>query len=247
MLSQRFAGKVALVTGGASGIGRAVVNRFLSEQAKVIVWDIDAKKIDTCRQELGASGLVQQVDVTLAESIEGALAEAMSHFGQVDIVVNAAGIVGPNGPFWLTTPEEWDRVMSVNVRGTFLVSRAATPHLIQRGWGRIVNMASVAANEGPKNLSAYSSSKGAVVALTKSMGKDLANTGVLVNALTPALIATDLINQLTPEYYAAALSKIPMGRAGTVVEVAAMAAWLCSTECSFSTGACFDLSGGRGT
>ena len=225
MLSQRFAGKVALVTGGASGIGRAVVNRFLSEQAKVIVWDIDAQKIDTCRQELGASGLVQQVDVTLAESIEGALAEAMSHFGQVDIVVNAAGIVGPNGPFWLTTPEEWDRVMSVNVRGTFLVSRAATPHLIQRGWGRIVNMASVAANEGPKNLSAYASSKGAVVALTKSMGKDLANTGVLVNALTPALIATDLINQLTPEYYAAALSKIPMGRAGTVVEVAAMVAW----------------------
>jgi 3-oxoacyl-[acyl-carrier protein] reductase len=247
MLPQRFADKVALVTGGASGIGRAVVHRLVSEQAKVIVWDIDPLKMNACREELGASGLVQHVDVTQPDSIDPALTQALAHFGQVDIVVNAAGIVGPNGPFWLIAPEEWDRVMRVNVRGTFLVSRALSPHLIQRGWGRIVNMASVTANEGPKNLSAYSASKAAVVGLTKSMGKDLADTGVLVNAVTPALIATDLLHQLTPEYYAAALSRIPMGRAGTMEEVAAMVTWLCSSECSFSTGACFDLSGGRGT
>ena len=246
MLAERFADKVALVTGGASGIGRAVVHRLVSEQAKVIVWDIDTPKLNACREQLGAAGLVQHVDVTQPESIDQALAQALAHFGQIDIVVNAAGIVGPNGPFWLTSPEEWDRVMRVNLRGTFLVCRALSPHLIQRGWGRIVNMASVTANEGPKNLSAYSASKAAVVGLTKSMGKDLAHTGVLVNAVTPALIATDLLNQLTPEYYAAALSRIPMGRPGTMEEVAAMVAWLCSQECSFSTGACFDLSGGRG-
>ena len=247
MLAQRFSDKVALVTGGASGIGRAVVHRLLSEHAKVIVWDIDTPKLNACREQLGAAGLVQHVDVTQPESIDQALAQALAHFGQLDIVVNAAGIVGPNGPFWQTTPEAWDRVMQVNLRGTFLVNRAACAHLIARGWGRIVNMASVTANEGPQNLSAYATSKAAVVGLTKSMGKDLAHTGVLVNAMTPALIATDLLNQLTPEYYAAALAKIPMGRPGTMEEVASMVAWLCSAECSFSTGACFDLSGGRGT
>lgn len=246
MVSQRFTHKVALVTGGASGIGRAVVQRLVSEQAKVIVWDIDTPKLNACHAQLGPSGLVQHVDVTQPESIDHALSEALAHFGQLDIVVNAAGIVGPNGPFWQTTPEAWERVMQVNLRGTFLVSRAACVHLIARGWGRIVNMASVTANEGPQNLSAYATSKAAVVGLTKSMGKDLAHTGVLVNALTPALIATDLLNQLTPEYYAAALAKIPMGRPGTMEEVASMVAWLCSEECSFSTGACFDLSGGRG-
>jgi 3-oxoacyl-[acyl-carrier protein] reductase len=237
---------VALVTGGASGIGRAVVDRMVREQGRVIVWDIDTSKLDACRAAHGDAVLAQQVDVTDDAAIQAALAEALQRFGQLDIVVNGAGIIGPNGPFWDTTPEQWDRVMQVNLRSTFLVTRAACPHLMRRGWGRVVNIASVAANEGPKNLGAYAASKAGVVGLTKSMGKDLAGSGVLVNAVTPALIATDLLRQLTPEYYAAALSRIPLGRAGTLDEAAALVTWLCSDECSFSTGACYDLSGGRG-
>lgn len=243
---QRFKDRVALVTGGASGIGRAVVDRLVREQGRVIVWDIDAAKLETCRAALGDAVLAQWVDVTDDAAIQSALAEAMQRFGQLDILVNGAGIVGPNGPFWETTPEQWDRVMQVNLRSTFLVTRAACPHLLRRGWGRVVNIASVTANEGPRNLAAYAASKAGVVGLTKSMGKDLAGTGVLVNAVTPALIATELLQQLSPEYYAAALSRIPLGRAGTLDEAAALVTWLCSEECSFSTGATYDLSGGRG-
>jgi len=242
----RFKDRVALVTGGASGIGRAVVDRLVREQGRVIVWDIDTAKLETCRAALGDAVLAQRVDVTDDAAIQSALAEAMQRFGQLDILVNGAGIVGPNGPFWETTPEQWDRVMQVNLRSTFLVTRAACPHLLRRGWGRVVNIASVTANEGPKNLAAYAASKAGVVGLTKSMGKDLAGTGVLVNAVTPALIATELLQQLSPEYYAAALSRIPLGRAGTLDEAAALVSWLCSEECSFSTGATYDLSGGRG-
>lgn len=242
----RFAGKVALVTGGASGIGRAVVDRLLHEQAHAIVWDVDEAKLAACQAAHGDAVLAQRVDVTDDAAIQTALAAALQRFGQLDIVVNGAGIVGPNGPFWETTPEQWNRVMQVNLNSTFLVSRAAVAALRARGWGRIVNIASVAANEGPKNLGAYAASKAGVVGLTKSMGKDLAGTGVLVNAVTPALIATDMMKQLTPEYYAAALSRIPLGRPGTLDEAAALVTWLCSGECSFSTGACYDLSGGRG-
>lgn len=242
----RFKDRVALVTGGASGIGRAVVDRLVREQGRVIVWDIDTAKLETCRAALGDAVLAQRVDVTDDAAVQSALAEAMQRFGQLDILVNGAGIVGPNGPFWETTPEQWDRVMQVNLRSTFLVTRAACPHLLRRGWGRVVNIASVTANEGPRNLAAYAASKAGVVGLTKSMGKDLAGTGVLVNAVTPALIATELLQQLSPEYYAAALSRIPLGRAGTLDEAAALVSWLCSEECSFSTGAAYDLSGGRG-
>lgn len=244
--TQRFKGRVALVTGGASGIGRAVVDRLVREQGRVIVWDIDAAKLETCRRTSSDAVLVQRVDVTDDAAIQAALTEAIQRFGQLDILVNGAGIVGPNGPFWETTPEQWDRVMQVNLRSAFLVARAACPHLVRRGWGRVVNIASVTANEGPKNLAAYAASKAGVVGLTKSMGKDLAGSGVLVNAVTPALIATELLQQLSPEYYAAALSRIPLGRAGTLDEAAALVTWLCSEECSFSTGATYDLSGGRG-
>lgn len=243
---QRFAGRVALVTGGASGIGRAVVDRLVREQGRAIVWDVDNGKLDDCQAVHGAAVLTQRVDVTDDAAIQTALAAALKHFGQLDIVVNGAGIVGPNGPFWETTPEQWNRVMLVNLNSTFLVSRAACAPLLARGWGRIVNIASVAANEGPKNLGAYAASKAGVVGLTKSMGKDLAGTGVLVNAVTPTLIATDMMKQITPEYYAAALARIPLGRPGTLDEAAALVTWLCSEECSFSTGACYDLSGGRG-
>jgi NAD(P)-dependent dehydrogenase (short-subunit alcohol dehydrogenase family) len=242
----RFQGRIALVTGGASGIGRAVVDRLVREQARVLVWDIDAARLQACSAEHGDRVLAQSVDVTDDAAVQAAFADAMERLGQLDILVNGAGIVGPNGPFWEATPQQWSRVMRVNLDGTFLVSRAACGQLMKRGWGRIVNLASVTANEGPRNLGPYAASKAGIVGLTKSMGKDLAGSGVLVNAVTPALIATELLSQLTPEYYQAALSRIPLGRAGTLDEAAALITWLCSEECSFSTGAVFDLSGGRG-
>lgn len=242
----RFQGRTALVTGGASGIGRAVVDRLASEDARVIVWDIDAAKLQACRADHGDRVLVQQVDVTDADGVQSSFAAVMEQVGGLDILVNGAGIVGPNGPFWEASAEQWSRVMRTNLDGTFLVSRVACGQLMTRGWGRIVNVASVTANEGPRNLGPYAASKAGVVGLTKSMGKDLASSGVLVNAVAPALIATELLQQLTPEYYQAALSRIPLGRAGTLDEVAALITWLCSDECSFSTGAVFDLSGGRG-
>lgn len=246
LIDRRFAGRVALVTGGASGIGRAVVDRLVREQARVIVWDIDVTKLQACREAHGDAVLAQEVDVTDEAAVNAAMAVATRQLGGLEILVNGAGIVGPNGPFWEISPQQWRRVMHINLDGTFLVSRAACEHLVARGWGRIVNVASVAANEGPRDLGAYAASKAGVVGLTKSMGKDLAGTGVLVNAVTPALIATEMLQQITPEYYAAALARIPLGRVGTLEEAAALITWLCSPECSFSTGAVYDLSGGRG-
>lgn len=243
---QRFEGRVALVTGGASGIGQAVVQRLVHEGAHVIVWDVDEPRLQACARDLGDRVLVQRVDVTSESDIAQAMSQALAKTGHLDILVNGAGIVGPNGPFWQVDTAAWERVMRINLFGTFLVARAACPHLMARGWGRIVNIASVTANEGPKDLAPYAASKAGVVGLTKSMGKDLAQSGVLVNAVTPALIATELLKQLTPEYMSAALSRIPMGRAGTLDEAAALITWLCSPECSFSTGATYDLSGGRG-
>lgn len=243
---QRFEGRVALVTGGASGIGQAVVQRLVHEGAHVIVWDVDEPRLQVCARDLGDRVLVQRVDVTSESDIAQAMSQALAKTGHLDILVNGAGIVGPNGPFWQVDTAAWERVMRINLFGTFLVARAACPHLMARGWGRIVNIASVTANEGPKDLAPYAASKAGVVGLTKSMGKDLAQSGVLVNAVTPALIATELLKQLTPEYMSAALTRIPMGRAGTLDEAAALITWLCSPECSFSTGATYDLSGGRG-
>ncbi|WP_297756225.1 SDR family NAD(P)-dependent oxidoreductase [Hydrogenophaga sp.] len=245
-VAPRFRGRVALVTGGAAGMGRAVVDRLVREQARVAVWDINAAALSDVQAAHGDAVQAQAVDVTDDAAVQKAMAALLAHFDGLDIVVNAAGIIGSNSPFWETSPEQWDRVMQVNLRGPFLVTRAACATLMRRGWGRVVNIASVAANEGPKNLGAYAASKAGLVGLTKSMGKDLAGTGVLVNAVAPALIATDMLKQLTPEYYAAAMARIPLGRAGTLDEVAALVTWLCSEECSFSTGAVYDLSGGRG-
>lgn len=242
----RFYQKIALVTGGASGIGRSAVDRLVSEGGKVIIWDIDAEKLERCRRVHGESVFTQCVDVTDDTSIEQAMRLAVEQFGKLDILVNGAGIVGSNGPFWETTPEAWEKVLRVNLTSAFLVSRHAVEHLKKGGWGRIINIASVTANEGPVNLAAYAASKAGMVGLTKSMGKELAGSGVLVNAIAPALIATEMMEQLTEEYLTAALSRIPLGRAGTLEEAAALITWLCSEECSFSTGAVFDLSGGRG-
>lgn len=242
----RFQDRVALVTGGASGIGAAVVDRIVSEGGRVVVWDIDAAKLAASKDRHGAAVRVARIDVTDAAAVDAGVEAILAEDPALDILVNAAGLIGPNGPFWEATPESWRRMMSVNLDGAFFVARAVAPELIARGWGRIVNVASVTAAEGPKALGPYAASKAGLVGLTKSMGRDLAGTGVLANAVAPALIATELLAQLSPEYYAAALSRIPLGRAGTLAEAAALITWLCSEEMSFSTGAVFDLSGGRG-
>lgn len=223
-----------------------MVDRLVQEGARVAIWDINGDKLARCQQRHGDRVMVQTVDVGDAAAVEAAMAETVARWQRLDILVNGAGIVGPNGPFWEAEVAQWERVVRINLTGSFLVSRAATPHLQRNGWGRIVNIASVTANEGPKNLGPYAATKAGVVGLTKSMGKDLAGSGVLVNAITPALIATELLEQLTPEYMAAALARIPLGRPGTLDEAAALVTWLCSEECSFSTGATYDLSGGRG-
>jgi NAD(P)-dependent dehydrogenase (short-subunit alcohol dehydrogenase family) len=242
---QRFTGRTALVTGGAAGIGHGVVQRLVEEGAQVSVWDVQPDKLAACQATWGERVLPQRVDVTDLQAVCAAHAAAVQHWGAVDIVVNAAGIVGPNGPFEAVEPAAWERVLRTNLTGSFWVMQAVVGGMRERGWGRIVNVASIAALEGSAYLAPYAASKAGLIALTKSVGKELAATGVLVNAIAPALIATEMIEHLTPEYLAASLAKIPMGRPGTLAEVAALVAWLCSSECAFSTGAVYDLSGGR--
>lgn len=243
----RFAGRVALITGGASGIGLASAKRFVAEGARVVIWDINFDRLERECAAIGESALCQQVDVTDPARIGSALDDAMTKFGQLDIVVNSAGIVGESSPFWTQTPVQWQRVVDLNLTAIFLVCRAAVPWLVKSEAARIVNLASIAGKEGNANQAAYSATKAGVIGLTKSMAKDLIAHRVLVNAIAPAVIQSELLVQMPPEQLQAVLAKVPMGRPGTVEEVAAMIGWLASNECSFSTGAVFDLSGGRAT
>lgn len=243
---KRFHGRVAIVTGGASGIGRAIAERLAAKGAKVLAWDIDCSKIEEGGRPYEAAEVrCMNVDVAMEDQVERAIQAVIIESGKLDIVVNAAGIVGQNGPFWEMSIAQWRQILAVNLSSVFLVSKAAAPHLIANGWGRIVNVASIAAREGPKSLAAYSASKAGMVGVTKAMAKDLAGSGVLVNAIAPTLVATELLKRLAPEYLAESLKKIPLGRPARLDEVSAMVAWLCSEECSFSTGAVFDVSGGR--
>ena len=220
----------ALVTGGASGLGRACARRLGDDNVEVITADI-------------AGGADVTLDVTDDVAVRRVIAEA----GPIDIVLNSAGIVGPGQPLWETTRAEWDSVFAVNVHGTVALCRAAIPGMAARGWGRIVNFASMAGKDGNPNLSAYSASKAAVIGLTKSLGKELATTGVLVNAIAPAVIATEMNAATAPEVLAHITGLIPMQRVGRPEEVAELVAWLVSDRCSFSTGAVYDISGGRAT
>ena len=220
----------ALVTGGASGLGAAAAIRLREDGLEVVTVD------------LGASA-----DVRLDITDEAALAAAASDIGAIDVVVNSAGILGPNAPLLETTAEEWRRVLEVNVLGTVATMRAFVPGMVERGWGRVVNIASMAGKDGNPNLSIYSASKAAVIALTKSAGKELATTGVLVNAVAPAVIATPMNDTTAPEVLAHITSLIPMKRTGRPEEVAELIAWLASERVSFSTGAVYDVSGGRAT
>ena len=232
-------GRRALVTGAGSGIGAACVDRLLAQGCRVTAVDLHAGDMAARAGELDA---VCEVDVTDAAAVR-----AIDDIDRMDIVVQSAGVVGPNVPLLETPLDGWERTFDVNVTGIFNVMQATLGGMVERGWGRVVNIASIAGKEGNPNLSAYSASKGAVIALTKSVAKELATTGVLVNSIAPAVIATPMNLETAPEVLEYMLSKIPMGRLGETSEVAALVGWLCSEDCSFSTGACYDISGGRAT
>jgi 3-oxoacyl-[acyl-carrier protein] reductase len=227
-----FKGRTAVVTGGMQGIGAAIVKRLESSGARVAVWDLDGP---------------QKVDVSNNDSIQAALKKTLRDLGKIDVLVNNAGVAGKNVPTVDYPIEEWERVLRVNLTSQFLCCRAVAPHMVQAKYGRIVNIASVAGKEGNPNAVAYSASKAGVISLTKSLGKELAQTGVLVNCITPAAAKTAIFDQMTKEHIAYMLAKIPMNRFVNVEEIAALAGWLASEDCSFSTGAVFDISGGRAT
>ena len=226
-------GRTAVVTGGLIGIGAAIVKRLEASGARVRVWDIGAR--------------TDAVDVTDVAAIERATSKALADFGRIDVLVNNAGIAGMTKPVVDYPVAEWKRVIDVDLNGPFLCCRAVVPHMVKAGYGRIVNIASIAGKEGNPNAAAYAAAKGGLIAFTKALAKELAQSGVLANCITPAAAQTAILDQVTPEFAKFMLSKIPMGRFVKVEEIAAMACWLASDDCSFSTGAVFDISGGRAT
>jgi 2-dehydro-3-deoxy-L-rhamnonate dehydrogenase (NAD+) len=235
----------AVVTGGASGIGFAIAERLAASGATITIWDIDEAAGQKAATALASQAFV--VDVTDFASVTEAVEDTLKIVPTIDILINNAGITGPNDKLWDYPVDAWDSVFAVNVHGVFHCCRAVVPLMRAEDYGRIVNIASVAGKEGNPNASAYSASKAAVIGLTKSLGKELADTGVRVNCVTPAAVRTPLFAQMTESHIDYMLSKIPLGRFGETHEIAALVAWLASEECSFSTGAVFDLSGGRST
>ena len=227
-----FAGRTAVVTGGAQGIGAAIAKRLQASGAKVAIWDLEGSP---------------RVDVADQTSIESAVKRSMAELGRIDVLINNAGIAGPSMPVVEYPVSEWQRVIDIDLNGPFLCCRAVVPHMVKAGYGRIVNIASIAGKEGNPNAAAYAAAKGGLIAFTKALGKELAQSGVLVNCVTPAAAQTAILEQVTAEFAKYMLSKIPMGRFVRVEEIAALVCWLASHECSFSTGAVFDISGGRAT
>jgi NAD(P)-dependent dehydrogenase (short-subunit alcohol dehydrogenase family) len=242
-----FDGRTAAITGGAAGIGLAVARRLVESGARVALWDRDPGALAAAKASLGDDAMIYALDVADADAVERVAQQTAQAFGRMDALVCSAGITGPNVPLAEYPVDEWKRVFDINVHGVFLCNRAVVPLMRKNGYGRIVNIASVAGKEGNPNASAYSASKAAVIGLTKSLGKELATTGVTVNCVTPAAVRTAIFDQMTQQHIDFMLSKIPMGRFGGVDEIAALVCWLASEECSFSTGAVFDLSGGRAT
>ena len=240
-------GRHAVITGGAAGIGLGIARRVIASGGSVTLWDLDGAALGAAVKTLGPEADSVLVNVTEQVSVAAAAKQTAQVHGAIDVLVNSAGITGPNTKLWDYPVDAWQQVMQVNLNGLFLCCREVVPLMQARNYGRIVNIASVAGKEGNPNASAYSASKAAVIALTKSLGKELANTGIRVNCVTPAAVKTGMFDQMTPEHIQFMLSKIPMGRFGEVDEIAAMVAWLCTEDCSFSTGATFDLSGGRAT
>jgi len=235
-----FSGQVAVITGGSGGIGKAIAQRLQSSAVQVCNWDMHPGKSET-----GAYFL--EVDVRSERSVQDAMHQTIAKYGKIDFFINSAGITGPVANVSDYTLEDWSKVLDINLTGTFLCCRVAVEQMLKSNKGRIVNLASIAGKEGNPAQSAYSASKAGVIALTKSLGKELAKTDIRVNCIAPAMVATDLLDQMTEEKRKENFSKIPMGRAGSPQEIAALVAWLCSDDCSFCTGTVFDASGGRAT
>jgi 2-dehydro-3-deoxy-L-rhamnonate dehydrogenase (NAD+) len=240
-------GRCAVVTGGAQGFGRAIAERFVASGAKVAIWDFDQQLADKTAKEIGSSATAFKADVSDLVAVEKARDATVQALGKIDILVNNAGIAGINKTAWETDLEEWRKVLRVNLDGPFICCKAIVPHMIAQKYGRIVNIASIAGKEGNPNAAHYSASKAGLIALTKSLGKELAAHDIMVNAVTPAAAKTKIFDQLTQQHIDFMLSKIPKARFVLVEELAAMVAWLSSADCSFSTGAVFDISGGRAT
>ncbi|HUR89115.1 MAG TPA: SDR family NAD(P)-dependent oxidoreductase [Ramlibacter sp.] len=242
-----FKGRHAVITGGATGLGFAIAQRLLQSGGSVTLWDRDERGASDAVTRLGKGASSVAVDVADIASVQAAVKETLRHSPRIDALVNSAGITGPNTKVWEYPVDAWQQVMSVNLNGLFHCCREVVPVMRDGGYGRIVNIASVAGKDGNPNASAYSASKAAVIALTKSLGKELADTQVRVNCVTPAAVKTAIFDQMTEQHIQFMLSKIPMGRFGTPEEIASLVGWLCTEDCSFSTGAVFDLSGGRST
>ena len=240
-------GRVAVVTGGAQGFGRAVADRFAASGAKVDIWERDTALAEKTAGEIGAAARAVEVDVSDFASVEKARDATLAAHGKIDILVNNAGIAGANATVWDTDVAEWQKVMRINLDGPFFCCKAVVPAMREKGYGRIINIASIAGKEGNPNAAHYSASKAGLIALTKSLGKELADLDIAVNAITPAAAKTAIFDQITQQHIDYMLAKIPRNRFVKVEELASMAAWLASDENSFTTGAVFDLSGGRAT
>ena len=242
-----FNGRTAVVTGGATGIGLAVAQRLVQSGGRVSLWDRDTDALDKAKALLGPRTDTRVVDVTQVDAVDAAAKATAEALERIDALVCSAGITGPNTTTWEYPVEAWRQVFDVNLNGLFYCNRAIVPIMLRHDYGRIVNIASVAGKEGNPNAPAYSASKAAVIGLTKSLGKELAKSGIRVNCVTPAAVKTAIFDQMTQQHIDFMLSKIPMGRFGAVEEISALVGWLCTEDCSFSTGAVFDLSGGRAT
>jgi 2-dehydro-3-deoxy-L-rhamnonate dehydrogenase (NAD+) len=254
MLTYDFTGRTAVITGGARGIGFATAAKLVSAGGAVSLWDIDEAKLKEAVDALNKAGkpaggkaVSAVVELTDQASVAAATAATIKALGHIDILVNNAGITGGNAKLWELDPKVWKQVVDVNLVAPFLICHAIVPHMLKRDTGRIINIASIAGKEGNPSASHYSASKAGLIGLTKSLGKELATTGIRVNCITPAAAKTDIFHQMKPEFIQFMLSKIPMNRFVEVEEIAAMILWLASDDCSFSTGAVFDISGGRGT
>ena len=242
-----FKGRNAIVTGGAQGIGLAIVKRLIASGAKVRIWDVDDRLLAKTIAALGSAATGDAINVADAAAVERGIKSVLEAMRRIDVFVNNAGIAGATKPVAEYPVEEWERVIRIDLTGPFLCCRAVAPHMVKAGYGRIVNVASIAGKEGNPNAAAYSAAKAGVIALTKSLGKELAQTGVLVNCVTPAAAKTAIFDQISQQHIDYMLAKIPMGRFVHVDEIAALVCWLASQDCAFSTGAVFDISGGRAT